>query len=177
MELDTTGIRPQDAINIDEMKAPQSLISEQKVIMELIPSSSPSGRRGSKRSTLEENKNNDTCTAVADSTTPASTCSRSEPNRRSSARRPSTKSGSSPRDRPVVDHTYTDHFHDPEVFPNKEVDKKFASRGGVTTPFPVRLHNLLSSGEDLDDIVGWQPHGRAFLIRDKDVFVNETMPK
>jgi len=97
--------------------------------------------------------------------------------RRSSSRRPtgSTKKNS-PMDRPVVDHTYTDHYHDAEVTAIMDNSAKKNSRGGVTTPFPEKLHAMLSSG-DLDVVVGWQPHGRAFLIRDKDVFVNKVMPK
>jgi len=173
--LDTTSNRPRQVIKPNEMKAPQSLISEQKVITNITPSSPPSGsRRGSKRSP-EASKSSTSTAAVADSTTPPST-TRSKPHRRSSSRHPRIKNGS-PRDRPVVDHTYTDHFHDPKVLPNKATDKKFASRGGVTTPFPVKLHNMLSSGEDLEHIVEWQPHGRAFLIREKDTFVSEIMPK
>ena len=57
-------------------------------------------------------------------------------------------------------------------------------RGGNAIPFPHRLHNLL----DLMDaraakgdatgksIVGWQPHGRAFRVHQKDVFVSKILP-
>lgn len=81
--------------------------------------------------------------------------------------------------RPIVDHTYKDHLHDPLVCSSSEQDsteKKSTTRGGVTIPFPEKLHAMLSSNEE-EDVVGWQPHGRAFLIRDKDRFVNEIMPK
>ena len=79
-------------------------------------------------------------------------------------------------DRPIVDHTYVDHFHDPEVCSEHDSEKKFTARGGVTIPFPEKLHAMLSSIEE-DYVVGWQPHGRAFSIRAKDKFVNEIMPK
>ena len=80
--------------------------------------------------------------------------------------------------RPIVDHTYTDHLHDPLVCSSEQdsTEKKFTTRGGVTIPFPEKLHAMLSSVEEVD-VVTWQPHGRAFLIRDKDRFVNEIMPK
>lgn len=98
-----------------------------------------------------------------------------KPRRRNSSRLPTSKKIPS-RDRPVVDHAYTDHFHDPIAGFDRNKDKKFATRGGVTTPFPEKLHAMLNSSE-LEGVVGWQPHGRSFLIRDKDIFVNEIMPK
>jgi len=106
--------------------------------------------------------------------------------RRSSSRRSnttknnsshSTSSSRTTTDRPVVDHSYMDHYHDPvaTTFVGGQ-PKKSNSRGGVTTPFPEKLHSMLSHS-GLEDVVGWQQHGRAFLIHEKDVFVKEIMPK
>ena len=47
--------------------------------------------------------------------------------------------------------------------------------------FPSRLHMMLSSLEDNPDGLGsvcsWQPHGRVFMIRDTEVFVQQILPK
>eukprot|EP00529_Nitzschia_sp_RCC80_P012830 CAMPEP_0113509968 /NCGR_PEP_ID=MMETSP0014_2-20120614/37869_1 /TAXON_ID=2857 /ORGANISM="Nitzschia sp." /LENGTH=606 /DNA_ID=CAMNT_0000405855 /DNA_START=291 /DNA_END=2111 /DNA_ORIENTATION=+ /assembly_acc=CAM_ASM_000159 len=52
-------------------------------------------------------------------------------------------------------------------------------KGGVTTPFPERLHQLLEAvdDEDLMDIVGWQPHGRCFIVHKPKEFVDSVMPR
>jgi len=54
-----------------------------------------------------------------------------------------------------------------------------ASKGGVNNPFPVLLHRLMEDAEakGFSHIVSWQPHGRAFLIRDPKVFVADVLPK
>ncbi len=46
------------------------------------------------------------------------------------------------------------------------------------TPFPLKLHFMLESvdGDGLDDIVSWQPHGRAFAVKDRQRFVLEIIP-
>lgn len=43
----------------------------------------------------------------------------------------------------------------------------------------VKLHLMLSSVEKngFDDIIGWQPHGRAFIVRDIKRFTSEIMPE
>jgi len=55
----------------------------------------------------------------------------------------------------------------------------FLSRKGVTVPFPVKLHRLIeyAEAEGLTDIVGWQPHGRCFVIRDQKAFASDLMPR
>ncbi|KAL3940688.1 MAG: hypothetical protein SGBAC_004810 [Bacillariaceae sp.] len=52
-------------------------------------------------------------------------------------------------------------------------------RGGVQSPFPVILHRMLEDSVDKNfaDIVSWQPHGRAFLIRHPKEFVASVLPK
>ena len=113
-------------------------------------------------------------------------CSRRPPMTKGSSTSTSSFSSSSRRttssvhhDRPVVDHTYVDHYHDPVaamVVGGTDSPKRSTARGGVTKPFPEKLHAMLSHSS-LEDVVGWQPHGRAFLIHDKDVFVDEVMPR
>lgn len=52
-------------------------------------------------------------------------------------------------------------------------------RGGVTEPFPEKLHRMLKEIEDdgKDDIIGFFLHGRAFAIHDSERFIKEIMPK
>ena len=52
------------------------------------------------------------------------------------------------------------------------------AKGGVPVPFPWRLHDMLDSMEQQgkDDIVTWQPHGLAFLVKDPKAFVEQIMP-
>jgi len=56
-------------------------------------------------------------------------------------------------------------------------DKSIA-KGGVTTPFPWKLHDML---DDMDrrgtqSIVCWQPHGRSFMVLKPKEFVEDIMP-
>jgi HSF-type DNA-binding len=59
-----------------------------------------------------------------------------------------------------------------------EFDKSIA-KGGVTVPFPWKLHNMLDAMDSEGDhsIVQWQPHGRAFVVHDPKQFVSIIMPK
>jgi len=58
-----------------------------------------------------------------------------------------------------------------------EYDKSIA-KGGVTVPFPWKLHNMLDAMDRDGDhsIVQWQPHGRAFVVHDPKQFVSIIMP-
>ncbi len=50
--------------------------------------------------------------------------------------------------------------------------------GGVTKPFPEKLHEMLESeSSDASPIVSWLPHGRAFIVRKPKLFTTQTMPK
>lgn len=68
----------------------------------------------------------------------------------------------------TVQHNYHDHANDVEV----EL-KHIPARGGVTTPFPLKLHAMLEAvqTEGLEHVVSWQPHGRCFVVRDPKAFV------
>lgn len=63
---------------------------------------------------------------------------------------------------------------------NEESKKRtrtdFKSQGA--TNFPAKLHFVLESLEKdgQADIMSWQPHGRAFMIRDKARLVAEILP-
>lgn len=50
--------------------------------------------------------------------------------------------------------------------------------------FPARLHYVLEHSEGGEgegigrpDVITWLPHGRAFLVKDRDTFVREYLPK
>lgn len=49
------------------------------------------------------------------------------------------------------------------------------SRGGVTEPFPEKVHRMLTDAEanGSDHICSFRPHGRAFAIHDQDKFVKD----
>jgi hypothetical protein len=53
------------------------------------------------------------------------------------------------------------------------------TRGGVTEPFPEKLHRMLSEleKEGKTSIASFLSHGRAFAIHDIETFVAEVMPR
>eukprot|EP00934_Nitzschia_sp_Nitz4_P009056 Nitzschia sp. Nitz4//scaffold17_size182527//79834//81297//NITZ4_001851-RA/size182527-snap-gene-0.279-mRNA-1//1//CDS//3329539331//9046//frame0 len=73
--------------------------------------------------------------------------------------------------RKTVPHVYRDFSSVPDT--TGYVRKK---TGGVTQPFPEKLHEMLDS-EDEPDVVSWLPHGRAFLVRNPKEFTDRVMPK
>jgi len=74
----------------------------------------------------------------------------------------------------TVEHDYHDHALD--VSPDFHED--LPARGGVTTPFPLKLHEMLDGviAEGLEHVVSWQPHGRCFVVHKPKEFV-ELLPK
>lgn len=70
-----------------------------------------------------------------------------------------------------VPHTYTDYANVPDTA--GYVRKK---TGGVTQPFPEKLHEMLDTVDE-PSIVGWLPHGRAFLVRKPKEFTAQIMPQ
>lgn len=53
------------------------------------------------------------------------------------------------------------------------------TRGGVTEPFPEKLHRMLIDAErgGEDEVVSWFGHGRAFAIHHVERFCREVMPR
>jgi len=49
--------------------------------------------------------------------------------------------------------------------------------GGVTQAFPEKLMDMLTAESDNQTLVGWLPHGRAFIVRKPKQFTDEIMPK
>ncbi|KAI2502988.1 hypothetical protein MHU86_11493 [Fragilaria crotonensis] len=60
-------------------------------------------------------------------------------------------------------------YHDYSAVPDSMgyVRKK---TGGVTQPFPEKLMEMLTKETDCPSIVGWLPHGRAFIVRKPTVY-------
>jgi hypothetical protein len=89
------------------------------------------------------------------------------------------------KDRHVIQHDYHDHASDPIDFDDFVLDTNDQSntndkkKGGVGTPFPLKLHELLEKAESehLTDIISWQPHGRAFVVHQPKKFVAGLMPR
>jgi hypothetical protein len=75
----------------------------------------------------------------------------------------------------VVQHNYHDHSQEKEV--NHPCQQK--SRGGVSIPFPLKLHGMLDKAmaEGHGDIVSWQPHGRCFVVYKPQDFQSIILPK
>jgi len=61
-----------------------------------------------------------------------------------------------------------------KIFKNVGQTKK--NSGGVVQPFPVKLMEVLDRG-DMDEAISWIPHGRAFVVLQSQVFVNEVLPR
>lgn len=77
-----------------------------------------------------------------------------------------------------VQHNYHDHSKDDcTVF----LETPIICKGGVTVPFPMKLHNMLDHIAQyepvLSEVVSWQPHGRCFLVKKIKEFAKEVLPR
>lgn len=109
--------------------------------------------------------------------------------RRTSSRGRRLKKGQSKRnfvtrERHVIQHNYHDHANDVidfDEFTNDAMglESPMKKKGGVAVPFPLKLHELLEKVEEEghQKIVSWQPHGRAFVVREPKKFVADLMPR
>eukprot|EP00978_Attheya_sp_CCMP212_P003756 scaffold7967_cov58-Attheya_sp.AAC.1 len=79
-----------------------------------------------------------------------------------------------PRTGTVIQHNYHDFAN---AVPT-EADEQRKARGGVTTPFPIRLHMMLDKIEEdgFAHVVSWQPHGRCFIVHKQTQFLEHVMP-
>ena len=83
----------------------------------------------------------------------------------------SRKVSRSQRHHITVQHNYHDHASD--VCCEAE-SRRLPARGGVVTPFPLKLHSMLEavSRDGLAHVVSWQAHGRCFVVHDAKAFVS-----
>jgi hypothetical protein len=74
----------------------------------------------------------------------------------------------------IVQHNYHDHSKDSK----SALSHENPPRGGVTTPFPLKLHEMLEAiqQDGLEDVISWQPHGRCFILRKPKEFIR-MLPK
>ena len=84
-------------------------------------------------------------------------------------------------ERHYVQHNYHDYSRivtDPEDEGTIKLVSRTPAKGGVSVPFPFKLHDMLESviDEGLGHIVSWQPHGRAFAVHNAQEFVRDVMP-
>ncbi|KAL7460467.1 hypothetical protein ACHAXS_000919 [Conticribra weissflogii] len=93
--------------------------------------------------------------------------------------------------RTFIRHNYHDHgavtMHDYlisqlatlslEDIMNKSIKLVSFTQGGVTIPFPVKLHLVISISEreGFGDIISWQPHGRCFHVHKPQEFVDKVL--
>lgn len=63
--------------------------------------------------------------------------------------------------------------------PDPSLFERRRTRGGVTEPFPEKLHRMLRELEETGnaDIISFFSHGRAFGVHKPEKFVNEVLPK
>jgi len=100
--------------------------------------------------------------------------------------------------RQFVQHNYTDHSNeqgdvnfarrynlvcfDGDKQVEEDSSKQDATAQILQSPtFPLKLHMILDKIEDTDssmkNAISWLPHGRAFHIRNSDIFKREVLPK
>ena len=98
---------------------------------------------------------------------------RPKPNRRPSPKNKRQLPGKTAtnKERHYVQHNYRDLANEPVCSGSRPV---LAEKS-----FPMQLHRVLDELEDLGytHIISWQPHGRAFIIRDRSLFQRDIMPK
>eukprot|EP00804_Cyclotella_cryptica_P016511 CCRYP_004728-RA/>CCRYP_004728-RA protein AED:0.05 eAED:0.05 QI:182/1/1/1/1/1/2/309/697 len=54
--------------------------------------------------------------------------------------------------------------------------KNFNPEGAANSHFPGKLIQVLNRG-DLDEVIGWMPHGRAFKVKDTDACTTDVLPR
>jgi HSF-type DNA-binding len=54
-----------------------------------------------------------------------------------------------------------------------------SGRGGKKSTFPRMLYEMVDDAEEqgYTDVIAWMPHGRSVIVRDKDRFTDEILPK
>jgi len=79
--------------------------------------------------------------------------------------------------RHVAQHHYRDFAN--ETMTPSDLSSKRKPKGGVTVPFPLKLHEMLDEIEKdgLASVISWQPHGRAFVVHKPLLFVEKVLPE
>lgn len=75
----------------------------------------------------------------------------------------------------IINHAYVDYAAIPPSIVLKDYSEP-TNTGGISQPFPQRLHALLSTPALYEErVIGWQEHGRCFVIRQPKEFARTTM--
>lgn len=139
----------------------RSLI-EAEACIAFLEESSESSEPSSSGSEKEEAENHEEQTATT--------------KKKNSARNTKSKKGETKRRE--IQHNYHDHADDDgAIYHNTPM----VSKGGVTVPFPMKLHNMLDHisqhESQLSSIVTWQPHGRSFIVKNINRFAEDVLPR
>ena len=91
-----------------------------------------------------------------------------------------SSSSSRARKHPEAKHSVVHNYHDyaqESDDPSKTPIRR--RKGGVNTPFPIVLHRAMAQIErdGYGHIMGWQPHGRCFLIHKPKEFLEIILPR
>ena len=85
----------------------------------------------------------------------------------------------SPSEESIVIERGAEPFTDFAKITLEDNPKNKKHRGGVGTHFPTLLHLVLTRAEKdgYSHICSWQPHGRCFMVHNRELFVQEVMPQ
>lgn len=76
-----------------------------------------------------------------------------------------------PMKKSIIDHTYRDYSQTELSDLIDDSDRK-----NKDDLFPAKLHRILATPE-YANIIAWKPHGRAWAVINKPVFVNQILPR
>jgi len=79
-----------------------------------------------------------------------------------------------------MDYEYTDHALDAALLESQQRLRQGEELPpSANDPFPIHLHYMLErlEAQKKTDIASWAPHGRAFLVHNRDLFVQQILPK
>lgn len=85
----------------------------------------------------------------------------------------------------TVQHDYHDHGKDPILLQQEcsATSSIVSPQRGASKQFPFKLYEMLlactaeTDAETDESVVGWQPHGRCFMVRDSKRFVEDVLPR
>ena len=78
-----------------------------------------------------------------------------------------------------MDHEYKDYAVEAALLESQQRPGQPDDAPASHDPFPVVLHWMLEKLEEegLSNIVSWAPHGRAFVVHDRELFVQLVLTK
>ena len=91
----------------------------------------------------------------------------------------SDSSSGASRNTARVDHQYEDYGVEAALLESQQRSYNPGEPPSTNDPFPIFLHYMLNDTEKngLSHIVSWCPHGRAFVVHNRELFVKSVLPK